>query len=144
MPSASIQSYLWFGGRCEEALDFYRRAAGAKVELMMHFNESPEPMPGMIQAGFETKVMHCEFRIGDTVVMASDGMNDQSHFSGFSLALSVPTEADCDRIFNALADGGQVQMPLGKTFWSPRYGMLTDRFGMGWMVMMPGEPPQRM
>lgn len=143
MKTTFVQSYLFFGGRCEEALDFYRRAAGAEVKLLMHFNESPVPMPpGTIQAGFETKVMHCEFQIGETIIMASDGMDDKTRLGGFALALSVPTEADCDRIFAALADGGQVQMPLAKTFWSPRYGMLTDRFGVGWMVMVPGQPPQ--
>lgn len=138
MSDTLVQPYLFFGGRCEEALDFYRTALGAQVEMVMRFNESPEPVPpGMLQPGFENKVMHSAFRIGATTVMASDGCDDKSSFSGFSLALSVPTEADADRVFAALADGGKITMPLVKTFWSPRYGMLTDRFGINWMVMVP-------
>ena len=138
MPDTLVQPYLFFGGRCEEALDFYRTALGAQVEMVMRFNESPEPVPpGMLQPGFENKIMHSAFRIGATTVMASDGCDDKSSFSGFSLTLSVPTEADADRAFAALADGGKITMPLTKTFWSPRYGMLTDRFGISWMVMVP-------
>lgn len=138
MPDTLVQPYLFFGGRCEEALDFYRTALGAQVEMLMRFNESPQPAPpGMLQPGFENKVMHSSFRIGSTTVMASDGCDDKSSFSGFSLTLSVPTEAEADRAFAALADGGKVGMPLSKTFWSPRYGMLTDRFGISWMVMVP-------
>ncbi len=140
MPNAHIQPYLFFGGRCQEALDFYRSNLGAEVEMVMHFNESPDPVPpGMLQPGFESKVMHAAFRIGDTTMLASDGCDDKSSFSGFSLALSAPTESEVDRIFAALSDGGQVQMPMGKTFWSARYGMLTDRFGIGWMVMVTAD-----
>lgn len=93
----------------------------------------------MLQAGFEGKVMHSSFTVGKMTIMASDGCDDKSRFNGFRLALSVPTEAAADNAFNALADGGTVDMPLAKTFWSPRYGMVTDRFGVGWMVMVPGE-----
>ncbi|MEO8002233.1 MAG: VOC family protein, partial [Arenimonas sp.] len=108
--------------------------------MLMRFNESPKPMPpGVLQPGFESKVMHSSFRIGTTVLLASDGCDDKSSFRGFSLALSVPTEEEANRVFNLLSDSGQIQMPLGKTFWSPCYGMLTDRFGMGWMVMVPAE-----
>lgn len=138
MPDTVVQPYLFFGGRCEEALDFYRTALGAQVEMLMRFSESPEPVPpGMLQPGFENKVMHSSFRIGATTIMASDGCDDKSGFSGFSLTLSVPTKADADRVFAALADGGKITMPLARTFWSPRYGMLTDRFGISWMVMVP-------
>jgi PhnB protein len=143
MTTPIVQTYLMFGGRCEEALAFYKSAIGAQVDMVMHFNESPEPTPpGMLQSGFETKVMHSSFRVGGTTLMASDGCDDKSKFDGFSLALSVATEADADRVFAALSDGGKVTMPLGKTFWSPRYGMLTDRFGIAWMVMVPGGPPK--
>lgn len=138
--STGVQPYLFFGGRCQEALDFYTTAAGATVDMVMRFDESPDPVPeGMLQPGFENKVMHSAFRIGSSLIMASDGCSEDSGFKGFSLALSVETEADADRIFNALAEGGQVQMPLGPTFWSPRYGQLTDRFGVAWMVMVPPE-----
>ncbi|HXT11767.1 MAG TPA: VOC family protein, partial [Candidatus Angelobacter sp.] len=105
------------------------------------YKDSPQPhAPGMVPPGFENKIMHTSFRVGETVVMASDDCtNKSSAFQGFSLALSVPTEADADRVFKALADGGQVKMPLTKTFWSPKFGMLTDKFGIGWMVSVPGH-----
>jgi PhnB protein len=131
-----VQSYLFFNGRCEEAVEFYRRALGARVEMLMRFKDSPEPpQPGMVPPGSENKVMHTCFRIGDTAVMASDGgCSGKQSFEGFSLSLAVPDAATADRLFGALADGGQVQMPLAKTFWSPRFGMVTDRFGVAWMV----------
>jgi PhnB protein len=131
-----IQPYLFFNGRCEEALDFYRRALGAEVTMMMRYKDSPEPPPpGMIPPGSENKVMHSEFRVGGAAAMASDGQcNGKPHFDGFSLSLTVPDEAAADRMFGALADGGQVQMPLGKTFFSPRFGMVADRFGVHWMI----------
>ena len=135
MNNTVIQPYLFFGGRCEEALAFYRTKLGAQVDMLMRFKESPEPTPpGMLSPGFEDKVMHASFRIGGNTLMASDGTEPGSTFAGFSLSIAVPTVADADRVFAALADGGQVQMPLDKTFWSERFGMLTDRFGLGWMV----------
>jgi PhnB protein len=141
--NTTVQPYLFFGGRCQEALDYYAARAGAEIGMVMHFDQSPDPVPeGMLQPGFEKKVMHGEFRLGDSTVLCSDGCSEEDGgFKGFSLALSVPTEADADRVFDALADGGQVQMPLGKTFWSPRYGMVKDRFDVHWMVMVPGEAP---
>ena len=131
-----MQAYLFFNGRCEEAIQFYRKALGAEVEMMMRYKESPEPPPpGAVAPGSENKIMHASFRIGQTTVMASDGCaSGKTDFQGFSLSISVPTEAEADRAFAALAEGGQVQMPLMKTFWSPRFGMLVDRFGVGWMV----------
>jgi PhnB protein len=140
-----IQPYLFFGGRCEEALAFYKSALGAQVDMVMHFNDSPDPVPaGMLQPGFEKKVMHSSFRVGGTTVMASDGCSpsDGASHSGFSLTLSVATEAEADRAFSRLAEGGKVTMPLGKTFFSPRYGMLTDKFGIAWMVLVPQAMPQ--
>ncbi|MBL0012039.1 MAG: VOC family protein [Nitrosomonas sp.] len=135
MSNPLIQPYLMFGGRCEEALEFYRTALGAQIDMLMRFKESPEPPPpGMLPPGFENKVMHASFRIGDNVIMASDGCEEGQRFSGFSLSIAVATEAEADQFFTALSDDGQVQMPLGKTFWSPRFGMLTDRFGISWMV----------
>jgi PhnB protein len=133
-----VQPYLFFDGRCEEALDFYRRALGAKVEGLMRYKDSPEPHPpGMIPPGSENKVMHSSFRIGDTTVMASDGRcQGKPSFQGFSLSVNARDDAEADRLFSALADGGQVQMPLGKTFFSSRFGMVADRFGMGWMVIV--------
>jgi PhnB protein len=135
MSNSLVEPYLFFGGRCEEALEFYRTTIGAQVEMMMRFKESPEPMPpGSVPAGFEDKVMHASFRIGGSRLMASDGNEEEAKFEGFSLSLAVPTEAEADRVFAALAKDGKVGMPLAKTFWSPKFGMLTDRFGVGWMV----------
>lgn len=135
MSNSMVQAYLFFGGRCEDALAFYRDAIGAEVDLLMRFDESPDPVPaGVLQPGFERKVMHSAFRVGGTTIMASDGCDEGSGFSGFSLSLAVASEDEADRAFAALAEGGTITMPLGKTFWSPRYGMLTDRFGISWMV----------
>lgn len=131
-----IQAYLFFNGNCEQAVEFYRKALGAEVEFMMRYKESPDaPPPGMVPGGWENKIMHTSIKVGQTTVMASDGCGPESKgFQGFSLSLAVSTEAEADRYFNALADGGKVTMPLGKTFWSPRFGMLEDKFGIGWMV----------
>lgn len=135
MANTLIQPYLFFGGRCEEALEFYRTALGAQVDFLMRYKDSPQAMPpGTLPPGFENKVMHATFRIGGNTLMASDGTEEGSSFDGFSLSLALPTEAEADRAFAALAAGGQVRMPLAKTFWSPRFGMLADRFGLGWMV----------
>ena len=133
-----IESYLFFDGRCEAALEFYRKALGAEVTLLMRFKDCPERLdPAMVPAGSENKVMHASFRIGDTSVMASDGQcQGEPSFQGFSLSLTAADEAEADRYFAALADGGKVTMPLGKTFFSPRFGMLVDRFGVNWMVIV--------
>lgn len=137
MSQTSVTPYLMFGGRCEEALEFYQKAIDAKVEMVMKFNESPEPTPeGMLAPGFEHKVMHASFKINGATVMASDGCAPGGDFQGFQLALAVKTEAEADKAFNGLAEGGTVTMPLTPTFWSPKYGMLKDRFGIEWMVMV--------
>lgn len=139
MSGYAITPYLMFGGRCDEALAFYRDALGAEVEMLMRFDQCPEPIPpGRLPPGFEAKVMHASFRVHGIRLMACDGCSEQLKFDGFQLNLSVPTEAEARRAFDALAAGGTVQMPLAKTFWSPCYGMVTDRFGVGWMVMVPG------
>ena len=134
-----VQPYLFFDGKCEEALDFYKSALGAKVEMMMRFKDSPEPVPaGMCAPGSENKVMHAAFHIGNSLVMASDGMaGGKPEFKGFSLSVNAANEAEADRMFGALGKGGKVVMPLGKTFYSPRFGMVTDKFGVGWMVIVP-------
>jgi PhnB protein len=128
-----VQPYLFFDGRCEEAVEFYRRALGAEVTMLMRFKESPDP--ATVPAGSGDKVMHMSFRIGDTTLLASDGRClGRPSFEGFSLSLTVPSDAQAERFFAALADGGQVQMPLAKTFFSSRFGMVADRFGVSWMV----------
>src|SRR5258705_6944321 len=121
-----VQPYLFFEGRCEEALEFYRSALGAEVTMLMRYKDSPEPhSPGMIPPGAENKVMHMSLRIGDTTVMASDGRcSGQASFQGFSLSLSVPNDAEAERRFAALAQGGQVQLALTKTFFASRFGMV--------------------
>jgi PhnB protein len=138
-----IQPYLFFNGVCDQAIEFYRQALGAEVQLLMRYHESPEPPPpGRLPPGFENKVMHASLRVGRTVLMMSDGCAaEKPVFQGFSLALSLPTAAEVDRVFAALAAGGKVTMPLAKTFWSERFGMAEDRFGLGWMVSVePAEP----
>jgi len=136
-----IQPYLFFAGRCQEALDLYRDAVGAEVLMLMRYRESPEPVPpGRTAPGWDDKVMHASVRIGDSVVMASDGCSPEDpSFAGFSLSLTVADAATADRTFARLAEGGSVQMPLTETFWSPRFGMVTDRFGVQWMITLPTE-----
>jgi PhnB protein len=134
-----VQPYLNFDGRCEEALNFYSRALGAEVTALMRFKDSPEPhAPGMVPPGAEDKVMHASFRLGDTTVMASDcHAGGRPSFQGFSLSLTLPDGAAAERAFAALADGGQVQMPLSKTFFSSAFGVVADRFGVSWMIYVP-------
>ena len=132
-----VQSYLMFNGRCEEALEFYKKTIGAKVEMMMRFKDAPE---GQCARGSENNIMHSSFKVGDTVLMASDGMNSGPlEFKGISLTLNPKTEAECERLFNALAGGGQVLQPLIKTFFSPKFGVVTDKFGVNWMVLVEQE-----
>ena len=139
--TTSISPYLFFAGRCEEALNFYKEAIGARIDMVMRYNESPDPIPpGRLQPGFETKIMHASFRVGEAVVMASDGCDDRANFDGFQLALSVASEAEARQAFEGLAVSGSVAVPLGPTFWSPSFGMLTDKFNVGWMVMVVPNP----
>ena len=131
----TIEPYLFFNGRCDEAIEFYRKALGAEVSMLMRYKESPEPPPpGMVPAGWDNKVMHSSLRVGNANIMASDGCSEGLNFQGFSLSLAVANETEAKRVFDALSDGGQVRMPLTKTFWSPCFGMVADRFGVGWMV----------
>jgi PhnB protein len=135
-----VQPYLFFGGRCEEAMEFYRKALGAEVVMMSRFKEAPEPQPGMPEC-FEEKIMHATLRIGDTMLMASDGRCEgQANFEGFSLSITVADEPEAERVFTALSEGGLVTMPLEKTFWAPKFGILQDRFGVGWMVSVMHKP----
>jgi PhnB protein len=133
-----VQPYLFFDGRTEEALEFYRGALGAEVTFLMRFKECPESQERSgVAPGAGDKVMHASFRIGDTTVMASDGeCRGQPSFQGFSLSLTASDEAEAERLFGALAEGGQVRQPLIKTFFSPRFGMVVDRFGVPWMVVV--------
>lgn len=131
-----IEPYLFFEGRCEEAIEFYRRALGAEVTMMMRFKESPDG--AMCGSADPNKIMHANLNLRGNTVMASDGRcSGKPNFEGFALSLAAATEAEADRLFAALSDGGQVQMPLTKTFFAPRFGMVTDRFGVTWMVIVP-------
>jgi len=134
-----LEPYLFFDGNCDEALAFYTEVLGAEVTMLMRYSDSPEPQaPGMIPPGAENKVMHANVRIGESTIMASDGhCQGRPDFRGFSLSLTASGEAEARRVFEALAEGGQVLMPLGKTFYSPCFGMATDRFGVSWMVIVP-------
>jgi PhnB protein len=135
--NAIVQSYLFFDGKCEEAVEFYKKALGAKVNLLMRFKDSPELPPPGCGPTDSNKVMHAQLQIGETVIMASDGRaTGKPKFEGFALSLSLPTPADVDKAFAALSDGGKVEMPLAKTFFSARFGMVVDRFGVFWMVLV--------
>jgi len=130
-----VQPYLFFEGRAEEAFDLYQKVLGARVEMLMRYQDCPDksgPMPAD-----QNKVMHASLRIGDTVVMASDGhVSGKPNFQGFSLSVGAKDEAEAKRMFEGLSAGGQVRMPLTKTFFSPAFGMLADKFGVGWMIMV--------
>jgi PhnB protein len=131
----NVQPYLFFDGRCEEALEFYKKAIGAKVAMLMRFKDAPDK--SMISPGVEEKIMHAQVQIGDTNVLASDGRcQGKMNFQGFALTINAKDEAEADKMFGALAEGGQVTMPLAKTFFSKRFGMLADKFGVGWMVLV--------
>ena len=135
-----VQPYLFFNGRCEEAVKFYQKALGAKVEMLMRFKDSPNGPNSDMGPVDPDKVMHSSIQIGSATVMASDGCsNEPIGFKGFSLSLTAANEAEADRLFAALADGGEVQMPMDKTFFSPRFGVVADRFGVSWMIYV--APP---
>ena len=133
-----VQPYLFFDGRCEEAIEFYRKTLGAEVKMLMRFKDSPvPPEPGMCSPGAGDKVMHLCFRIGDTMLLASDGRClGQPSFQGFALSLTAADDAEAERLFATLGEGGQVQMPMTKTFFSSRFGMVADRFGVSWMILV--------
>lgn len=132
-----VEPYLFFEGHCDEAIEFYKTAVGAQVTMLMRYGDNPEPPQPGAPALPREKVMHSSFTIGSTTVMASDGMcSGKTAFNGFSLTIPVKTEADAERIFSALAAGGVVQQPLIKTFFSPKFGMLADKFGVGWMILV--------
>ena len=136
-----VQPYLNFDGRCEEALEFYRGAVDAEVTMLMRFSDCPEPpQPGMVPPGAEKKVMHASFRVGESTVMAADcHCTGKANFQGFSLSLTLPTDAEAERRFKALGQGGQVQMPLSKTFFATSFGVVVDRFGVSWMIYVPAQ-----
>ncbi|WP_434341089.1 YciI family protein [Motilimonas cestriensis] len=140
MQQAQANCYLYFSGDCDAALAYYQQHLGARLGMLLRFNESPDPVPeGMLPEGFDEKVMHCEFTIGNMTIFASDGCADDGPFAGFSLTLTIDSEDELRRVFAALADGGSVGMALDKTFWSPLYGQVTDKFGVIWSLMLPEQ-----
>lgn len=135
MKTKTIQPYLFFGGACEDALEFYKSAIGAEVDELIRFNESPEPHPeGMLPDGWGDKIMHTSFKVGEALVMASDGCGEAGNFEGFSLSIALTDKDEAESLFSRLSQGGKVTMPLSQTFWSPCFGMLEDKFGVGWMI----------
>ena len=137
-----VQPYLFFKGRCDEALAFYSAALDAQVTFLMRYREAPDP--AVVPADWQDKVMHCNFSVGQSQLMASDGRGDASEadrVQGCALSLTLDSEAQAQRYFNALAEGGTVTMPFQATFWSPGFGMVTDRFNVPWMVMVAGPAP---
>ena len=131
-----VQPYLFLDGKCDEAIEFYKRVLGAKVQMLMRFGESPDQ--STVKPENKSKVMHSAIQIGETTIMASDGYcNGKPTFDGFSLSVDAPSDAEAKRIFTALAEGGQIRMPLDKTFFASSFGMCADKFGVGWMVIVP-------
>ncbi|HUB88043.1 MAG TPA: VOC family protein [Verrucomicrobiae bacterium] len=143
MKQSIVQPYVFFDGKCEEAIEFYKKNLGATVIMLMRYKDSPEPQPPGCGPTDSNKVMHAQFQIGETTILASDGRaTGNPKFEGFALALSVKTEADADKAFNALANGGEIQMPLAKTFFSAKFGMVKDKFGVFWMVLVTPNSPK--
>lgn len=133
-----IQPYLFFEGRAEEAIEFYKKALGAKVEMTMRFKDAPDQ--SMISPGSGEKVMHAAVKIGDATLLISDGRNTgKPNFQGFSLTIYAKDEAEADKLFGALGAGGEVRMPMEKTFFAKRFGMVADKFGVGWMIIVPAQ-----
>jgi PhnB protein len=136
----NVQPYLSFEGRAQEAIDFYKSAIGAEVDAIMHFKDGPPEMQAQMSPDSKDKIMHAAFHIGDTQVMASDGRcTGKASFSGISLTLNAASDAEAEKLFNALAKGGQVGMPMSETFFAHRFGMVSDKFGVGWMVLHPKD-----
>jgi PhnB protein len=132
-----LHPYLFFEGRCEEAIEFYKKAVGAKVTMLLRHKDAPEAHNPRLAPGNENKIMHASLLIGDSRVSMSDGLSQgRPNFQGFYLSIDVSSDAEAKHIFDALADGGSVTTPLGKTFFSPQFGMVKDRFGMPWMVIV--------
>ncbi len=133
-----VQPYLNFDGRCEDAVNFYQKALDAKVDMLVRMKEAPpSPGPSRVPPGSENKIMHVTLRIGDSIVMGSDcECAGQVKFQGFSLSLALKNAASATKYFNALSDGGKIEMPLSKTFFAEHFGIVTDRFGVNWMVIV--------
>ena len=136
----NVQPYLSFEGRAQEAIDFYKSALGAKVDMVMHFKDAPPEVQSQMSPQSKDKIMHAAFHIGDTQVMASDGRcSGKAQFSGVTLTLNAASNGEAETLFNALAQGGTVNMPMSETFFAHRFGMVADKFGVAWMVLSPKQ-----
>ena len=132
----NVQPYISFEGRAAEAIEFYKGAVGATVDMVMHFKDAPPEMQAQMSPDSKDKVMHAAFHIGDTQVMASDGQcTGKANFSGISLTLNAADDAEAEKLFGALGKGGQVTMPMSETFFAHRFGVVADKFGVSWMVI---------
>ena len=137
----NVQPYLSFEGRAQEAIDFYKSALGAKVDMVMHFKDAPPDMQAQMSPESKDKIMHSSFHVGDTQIMATDGQcSGKSTFSGITLTIQANSDAEAEKLFNALAQGGKVNMPMAETFFATRFGMVADKFGVGWMVLHSKQP----
>jgi PhnB protein len=132
----NVQPYLSFEGRAQEAIDFYKSAIGAKVDMIMHFKDAPPDVQAQMSPESKDKIMHSAFHVGDTQIMATDGnCSGKTGFSGISLTLNASDNAEAEKLFAALGNGGQVTMPMSETFFADRFGMVADKFGVQWMVI---------
>lgn len=133
-----LQPYVHFNGRCEEAIEFYKKAVGAQVNMLMRFKDMPASSgPAAITPGTENKVMHANLRIGDSVLLVSDGRcSGDAKLEGFSLTLTVSSDTEAEKAFAALGEGGSISMPLQKTFFASKFGMINDRFGVSWIIIV--------
>jgi PhnB protein len=128
-----LNPYLTFNGQCEEAFRFYEKVLGGKIEAMMPHEGSP--MEQHVPPKWRSKIMHARLRLGDEVLMGSDAPPDRYQpMQGFSVTLGIQDPAEAERVFHALSERGTVQMPIEKTFWALRFGMLVDQFGTPWMI----------
>ena len=129
-----VQPYVFFDGKCDEALQFYQRALGAKVNALMRFSEAPDQ--SQIKPESKNKVMHSAFQIGETEILASDGYClGAPAFQGFALTINAANSAEALKLFTGIAEGGKIQMPLEKTFFAASFGIAVDKFGVSWMVI---------
>jgi PhnB protein len=134
-----VTPYLYFNGRCEEALSFYQQTIGARVECQMRFSDCPGELdPNMVPPGTEHRIMHAAFKLGETTIFAADGCaSAEMKPAGFGLSLQTPDVAEAEQLFNALAWEGEVRMAMTKTFFSPSFGIVVDKFGVNWLIYVP-------
>jgi len=133
----NVQTYLFFDGRCEEAIEFYKAVFGADLLYSMRFREGP---PNLVTAENEEKIFHATMRFGETVINLSDDLKqERGSFGGFAILAHLDNDASAEEAFESLQEGGRVGMPIQEVFWASRYGIVTDRFGVTWKIQA-GQP----